>query len=776
MPGLAPQTLRLDQPAAGPANDAEDILIEDDPGQDVPEISDDGAVLKIEHADGSISISLDGRPLQEAEQRQRNEGWFANLVDRIDQSELGRIADDLIRGIDDDLASRKEWTDSIATGVTLLGLKIEVPGVQGASDGAPVEGMSKVRDPALLEAVLRFQANARSELLPTDGPVKVRDDSDVEAKGQVTLANALEADLNHYLTVEAPEYYPDTDRMLFKLGFQGGAFKKVYFCPLRMRPVSETIDADDLIVNNAATDLANAERVTHRIMMPPATVRRMQILGIYRDIPLGDPKPPTLDNAQRAEASQQGVNPDSTNPEDRRREIYECYCELDIAGFEHKWKGKPSGLPIPYRVTIDVTSREILEIVRNYNEADRELPKPRKQFVAYVYVPGLGFYPIGLLHIMGNTTNAITAATREMLDNGMFANFPGFLIAKQASRQNTNIVRVAPGSAQQVDIGGMLDIGKAVMPLPYTTQQMPALMSLVENLRENAQRVGGTSELQVGEGRADVPVGTILAQIEQATKVANSVHKRMHAAQAEEFRLLVECFREHPESFLRMKGPSGNPWTEQMLLQALDDTNLTPQADPNTASHMQRMMKALGLKQLQASNPTMYDPIAVDKFVISSVLGFDPSEFMAPIGAMGQVPPQIQQANAKMQAEGAKAQAALQTSQARMMEAKTKGLAAAQPQEAPEGPPRQEDTPADLMAAHAKLEDAKTRRIDAQTKRQGLAVQLHEAGVEDHNRDLDRQARERETLLDFAKEAMRNPETAAEGAKETPELEKDIGV
>jgi hypothetical protein len=282
-------------------------------------------------------------------------------------------------------------------------------------------------------------------MLPTDGPVKIRNDAAASTPGQDQLGDALEKDMNHYLTSVATEYYPDTDRMLLMLGFGGTAFKKVYMCPLRNRPVSESVDADDLIVNQAATDLSNAKRVTHRSFMRPSTVKRLQILGVYRDVDLSTPQAPKTDAVQQAKNSQQGVADNPTNPNDRDREIYECYCELDVRSFEHKHKGKESGLEIPYVVTIDASSREVLSITRNYAEDDKELPTAKKRFVKYTFTPGMGFYDIGLLHILGNTTNAITAAWRELLDAGMFANFPGFLLADTGARQNTNMFRVPPG-------------------------------------------------------------------------------------------------------------------------------------------------------------------------------------------------------------------------------------------------------------------------------------------------------------------------------------------
>ena len=528
-----------------------------------------------------------------------------------------------------------------------------------------------MRHPLLLEAVLRFQANARSELLPTDGPVKIRNDDNDPSLQEDELANALERDLNHYLTAVATEYYPDTDRMLLMLGFGGSAFKKVYYCPLRNRPVSETVDADDLIVNNGATDLQNAKRVTHRTFLKPSMVKRLQILGVYQDTDLSTPNPHSLDSLQREEKAQEGISPDVMNPDDRDREIYECYCELNIQGFEHTYKGKETGLEIPYRVTIDASSKKILSVVRNYDEDTAELPEARSNFVKYTFMPGFGFYDIGLLHILGNTTNAVTAAWRELLDAGMYANFPGFLFADAGARQNTNIFRVPPGGGALVKTNGM-PIQQAIMPLPYK-EPSGALMQLVQNIVETGQRIGGVSEMMVGEGRADAPVGTTLAMIEQAQKILNSVHKRMHAAQAQEFQLLAECFRENPQSFWQRKRKNAYPWDEQRFLQALDNAELVPQADPNTASHTQRLMKIMALKQLQQAQPGLYDPIAIDTAALQAIGWNNPEQFFAPPDAQGKPPPELMKAQAEMQIKKQDADTKAMEAQARAkkMEADT---------------------------------------------------------------------------------------------------------
>lgn len=639
--------------------DYDDVTVEvvDGDDEDIP-VSKAGKVLEIQHGDGSVTVSLDGSSLMNEQDDERPAGWFDNLVNKIDEHELGRISDELLRGIDNDIESRRDWIEDRTNGLKLLGLKIEIPGIGGSADGAPVEGMSKVRHPLLLEAVLRFQANARGEFLPTDGPCKIRNDDNDATLAEDQLANALEKDLNHFLTTTASEYYPDTDRMMLLLGFGGTSFKKVYFCPLRNRPVSETVDADDLIVNNSATDLKNAKRITHRSMQRPSTVKRLQILGVYKDTALPDPNQPILDSLQLEKKSQQGVAPDTMNPEDRDREIYEVCCELNVKGHEHKLRGRETGLEIPYIVTIDVSSKQILAITRNYDEDKTALPEARQRFVKYTYIPGLGFYDIGLLHILGNTTNAVTAAWRELLDAGMYANFPGFLVADTGGRQQTNLFRVPPGGGAQVKTGGM-PIGDAIMPLPYK-EPSPALMQLVENIVETGMRVGSTSEQPIAEGRADAPVGTTLALIEQAQKIISSAHKRIHTAQSTELELIAECFRENPESFWQRNRRPAYKWDEQTFRQALDDYDLIPRADPNTASHIQRIMKVVALLQLTANDPS-YDQTKVKDQAIKT-LGFsNPDEFKA---TNPQLPPQIQKGIADAQNQTT-------MSQARMIEAQS---------------------------------------------------------------------------------------------------------
>lgn len=761
--------------------DAAHVRVEIQEDGDAPVINEEGAIVQIKHGDGSITVSLDGRPIADAANDAGPIGWFDNLAKHIGETELSSICEDLLQGVADDIQSRQEWIDDRAQGVKLLGLKIELPNVQGASDGAPVEGMSKVRHPLLLEAVLRFQANARSELLPTDGPVKIRNDSTSDGAGLDDLANALETDLNHYLTAVATEYYPDTDRMLLMTGFGGDGFKKVYFCPLRRRPVSESVDAEDIIVNQNATDLSNAQRVTQRIMMRNSVVRRMQLLGHYIDVDLGTAQQRESDALEQAKKEQQGLQ-DSTmlRPQDREREIYETYCELDIPGFEFKYKGEDSGLPVPYVVTIDKSARRVLSVVRNYDKPEGdELPAAREMFVDYSFVPGMGFYSIGLLHILGNTANAVTAAWRLMLDCGMFANFPGFLQSDSGARQNTNIFRVPPGGSATVKTNGG-KIGDNIMALPYSTQQMPPLAALVTDMAETGRRIGGTAEVQVGEGRADVPVGTVMAMIDQAIKVMNAVHKRMHAAQAREFQLLKRVFKENPESFFARKCKSKTPWDKQKFLSALQNCDLVPQADPNTSSSAQRLMKIMGMFQLSEKFPQLFDPIKMVQAAMVAMGWSNPDEFMVPAAARAQPPPQLIQAQTEMandtkaaNAKVAEAQARTTEANATMAEAQAKiqsGHFAPKAESAATPAAPEPESQLDLAKAHATVMDAVTRRRQVHLQAQTQAFDQRRDAVEDQNRDEDRAAQMRDAAISLAGKVIKEPADVGSAGKRATKI------
>ena len=614
---LAPMNIRQ-VPVLGNAYDEFDALDMDmtAEGDAEVEVNPKSPYVKVELPDGSVTISFGG---QQKSEEEGNKDFHENLAMQLDNSTLGQISNELVRLIEQDNESRQELLQQYVMGLDLLGTKIETPRSNASDGSTAVEGQATVRHPLLLESIVRFQANARGELLPSGGPVKIRNDG-LDSANINAQAEALEKDFNHYLTVTASEYYPDTERMFFALGFGGTAFKKVYYCPIRRRPVSEFISIPEIIVSNAETTVSTAQRITHVIKMSPSTLKRLQLVGMYRNVILSLAQPPKNNVVDDKLEQLMGVIPRNiSNTDNQPREIYECYCELDLPGYEHEDDEGPTGLQLPYRVTIDKTSAEILEIRRWWKEDDEQCLR-RQVFVDYIFVPGFGFYGLGLLHLVGNTTMALTAGWRLCIDNGMFANFPGFLYAKQAGRQNTNEFRIPPGGGMPIDTAGG-PIQSAVMPLPYRSVD-GQFLNLLQLIETSGQRMASTSETNVGEGNSEAPVGTTIALIEQAQKVISAVHKRMHAAQAREFQLLKDLFKECPEAFWENNKYPAYQWTPETLTTALDNINLVPVADPNTPSHAVRIQKAMAIKQLQTQNPTLYDPKKVDERILT-MLGIE---------------------------------------------------------------------------------------------------------------------------------------------------------
>lgn len=480
------------------------------------------------------------------------------------------------------------------------------------------------------------------------------------AEGRDALADALEKDFNHYLTAVAQEYYPDTDRLLFAVFFGGLGIKKVYNCPLRRRPVSESIAMEDFIVSNALTDLSNASRITHKIKMRQSVMKRMQILGVYRNIELGEPANSSSANpVDQAKAAIAGVQPPQ-NPKDADFELYECYCELHVeSDTKAPDKFKKKSLALPYRVTIEKDSQKILEIRRNWKENDEQC-LPKEFFVEFPYDKAFGFYGIGLLHILGNTTKTLTAVWREFIDNGMFANFPGFIFAKGAGRQLTNQFRVAPGGGIGLDTG-LARIQDAAMPLPYRDLG-PSFSAFIQRVEEMASRLGGTANIAIGEGKQDAPVGTTLALIEQATKPIGAVLKRLHSAQSKEFQLMKERFRDDPEAFWRFNRRPAMPWQKDQFIKALEDFDFVPVSDPNNPTKMHRQAKSAALQQIAMAAPGLLDPKKVWRRIAESMEISDPDDLLAPPQPPGpQMSPADQakfaQVHGKLQGDQVKAQA-----------------------------------------------------------------------------------------------------------------------
>ena len=631
---------------------AEPLRIVIDEEDDLVKIDPETGTVEERQPDGSVVVKLD--EIKKDFSGDTDDKWFRNLADDIDPGQLGAIANDLWEAIQADDNSRQTHLETKKRGLDLLGIELKQP-QSGPSDD--MLGISTVTNPLLLDAILRGWANAVAELLPANGPVKVADDGE-ETKAEDELAERLERDFNHYLTKTAREYYPDTSHMLlWGPYFSGSGFKKIYRCPMRRRPVSLTVDDKDLIVSNASKDFASCARITHQIEMRQSVMKRMQKLGVYRDMTLAPPvnsQPGTVDQKI---ASIQGIQPASHRPEDQPYTLWESQCELDIPELAPP-EFRDTGIPLPYLVTMEKDTRQILSIVRDWDEDDEDCKRLR-MYVKYPYVPGPGFYGTGMLGILGNATAAMTAAWREALDSGMLANFPGGVIAKQGNRQNSSLLRNAPGEFIPIETNGM-PINQVITGLPFK-DVTPGLLGLIDKIVEQCKALGGAAEIPAAEGIANVPVGTMLAQIEQATKTMAAAHKGMHNAQSEEIQLLAELFRRHPEDFWRgnKKCPK-DYWNEQKLLQALDDCDLVPVSDPNVPSHIHRIAKALGLVQLiglPAFQPLM-DPEEVLRRVLDAMRE-DPIGLMKPPPP---APPMDPEAQAKMvtaQANMIKANAAV---------------------------------------------------------------------------------------------------------------------
>lgn len=524
-----------------------------------------------------------------------------NLAEHMTDFELASLGADVLEGIEADLSSRVDWMTQANRAIDYLGLA-----TVGSTETSEMGTVSKVWHSLIMEAAIKFWSNGVAEMLPANGPAKIRDDEPTPSAmmghnggpplqdNRNDLAEALEKDFNHYLTTVDRSYYRDFSRMLFSLGTMGTEFRKVFHCPLRGRPVSEWVKGANLIVSNEASDLSTAGRVTERIMMWPAQVKRLQRSGWWRDIELVAPTEERTES-ERKIAETQGTGDRPVLDRDNRRTIFESYVDVDLAGFEHEEDGEETGLPLPYRVTVDKDSRRVLEVRRNWKENDN-LFQSRERYVMYGLVPGLGFYYLGYAHIGGNLERTLTAMMRMMIDGGMFANFPGGLRLKGGRTSNSEL-RPKPGEYVEVDPGGADDIRKVAMALPYKDPSA-VFAAFIEKLASDGRGMLGIAEAPVGEGAQNVPVGTMLAMVEQSTKVMAAVHKGLHMAQSREFELLLELFREDPEALWSFAKSPQRRWQQA---EEFNDIELVPASDPNVPSQVHRIGLATASVEMAAS-------------------------------------------------------------------------------------------------------------------------------------------------------------------------------
>ena len=464
---------------------------------------------------GEDAISFD-EPMEEA---QEEIPFDANLVEYLDDSTLGSLSSRLISSVENDKESRKEWEKTYTDGLKYLGMRFDEQRSQ------PFEGSSGVIHPILSEAVTQFQAQAYKELLPAQGPIKTQIIGRRDTETEMQSERVCEF-MNYYIMNEMPEYDPDLDQLLFYLPLSGSAFKKVYYDAAKNRPMSKFIPAEDLLVPYNATDLLSAERVTHVVSMSNNEVRKMQLSGFYADVELNDNETIVRDNIDKEIDKIQGVEPDFSDDEQRR--LYEIHTVAEIEGFEDvDDMGEPTGLKIPYIITIDDSSQQILSIRRNYVPEDVYRNKIN-YFVQYKFLPGLGFYGLGLSHMIGGLSKASTSILRQLIDAGTLSNLPAGFKAR-GIRIRDEASPLQPGEFRDVDApGGALR--DSLMPLPYK-EPSNVLFSLLGLLVDSGKRFAAIADMNIGDSNAAMPVGTTVALLEKGTKVMSAIHKRLHYAQ-----------------------------------------------------------------------------------------------------------------------------------------------------------------------------------------------------------------------------------------------------
>jgi len=543
-----------------------------------------------ENEDGSVDINLDPA----AATPEGGDEHYANLADFLPEDVLGRLASSLTGKYQEYVSSRKDWEKTYTQGLDLLGFKYD-------QRSEPFNGASGATHPVLAEAVTQFQALAYKELLPADGPVRT------QILGAPTPEKTQQAErvkdfMNYQIMDQMKEYEPEFDSMLFHLPLSGSTFKKVYYDEMEQRAVSKFVPADDLIVPYTATSLDDAEAIIHRVKISENDLRKQQVAGFYRDVDVGKPGEKETD-VEKKERELEGM---SKTANDDVYTLLECHVDLDIEGFEdvNQETGEPSGIKIPYIVTIEESSREILSIRRNYEVGD---PKKNKvnYFVHFKFLPGLGFYGFGLIHMIGGLSRTATAALRQLLDAGTLSNLPaGFKMRGIRIRDDAQSIQ--PGEFRDVDApGGNLRDSFMMLPFKEPSQTLLSLMGIVV---QAGQRFASIADMQVGDGNQQAAVGTTVALLERGSRTMSAIHKRIYSALKNEFRLMARVFK----LYLPQQYPYDVVGGQRMIMQSdFDDrVDILPVADPNIFSQTQRISLAQTELQLATSNPQMHNMYA----------------------------------------------------------------------------------------------------------------------------------------------------------------------
>ena len=539
--------------------------------------------IEIDPSDGGVIVDFSSEEEAVMEPSEEISEWYGDLCECLDEEVLQGISTDVIENFNADKDSRAEWESMFERGFDLLGLKLE----EGSE---PFQGACTAVHPLLIESAVKFQSKASGELFPATGPVKAQILGAATPEKEMQ-SNRVQNFMNFQLTEQMPEYFDEFERMLFHLPLIGSAFKKIYYSSTLKRPVSEFIPIDQFYVSYYASDLRNADRYTHVIRKSPVDMKLDMMAGVYKDIDL--PSPSQLSSSGFATKIDNilGISPSYDN--DPQYILLEQHCYLDI---------EEEGVPCPYIVTVEEQSREVLSIRRNYKQDDSNKEK-RSHFVHYRFVPGFGFYGLGLIHFLGNLTMSATAAMRSLIDAGQFANLPGGFKAKGVRMVGDNDP-IAPGEFKEVEATG-IDLSRAIVPLPYK-EPSQTLFQMLGFVTAAGQKFADSTEQVISDAASYGPVGTTMALLEASSKFFSAIHKRLHKSQKDEFRILAQIDYDYlPEEY-----PYEVPFEDRSIFKSDFDgrVDIIPVSDPNIPSNAHRMMLAnMALQMAQQSPPGMFN-------------------------------------------------------------------------------------------------------------------------------------------------------------------------
>ncbi len=583
----------------------EELMGEPDAVIEMAIATDEDMPVMVELEDGSVEISFGEEP-DSADMAP----FDANLAEYLEDSQLQEVSSDLCEAIEGDMAARRDWADSFVAGLDVLGMKYE-------ERTEPWENSCGVYSNILAEAAIRFQAEAMSETFPAAGPVKTKILGETSREKE-DAALRVKTDMNYELTEVMVEYRPEHERLLYSLGLAGSAFKKVYFDPGLGRQIALYIPAEDVIVPYGASNIESAERVTHVMRKTKNEMVKLQAAGFYRDVELGDPVS-FFSDVEEAKAEQSGVSLTS----DDRYTVLEIHADLNIDGVDGADNEESLQVAKPYVVTLEKGTGEILAIRRNWNPDD-SLTLKRQHFVHYAYVPGFGFYGLGLIHIIGGYARAGTSIIRQLVDAGTLSNLPGGLKSR-GLRVKGDDTPIGPGEFRDVDVpsGSIRD---NIMPLPYK-EPSQTLLALLQQITEEGRRLGAISDMNISDMSANAPVGTTLALLERTLKPMAAVQSRVHYSMKQEFKLLRKIIAEYaPDEYMYVPD-RGEPRARQADYAMVE---VIPVSDPNSSTMAQRVVQYQTVLQMAQATPQIYNLPQLHRQMIE-VLGIKNADKLVPV-------------------------------------------------------------------------------------------------------------------------------------------------